>query len=66
MASKVCLVLHRKSANELPVKEAVKYVRQQGIDLHLDLDANCIEVTGSGGAAPAVPVGEEVDRKSVV
>jgi len=40
LASKVCLVLHRKSANELPVKEAVKYVRQQGIDLRVRIPWN--------------------------
>ena len=40
MASEICLVLHRKSANELPVKEAVKYVRGQGIDLRVRIPWN--------------------------
>jgi len=34
MASEACLILHRKSANEPAVKEAVRYVRGQGIDLY--------------------------------
>ena len=33
MSSEFCLILHRKSANEPAVKEAVKYVRGKGIDL---------------------------------
>jgi len=35
MASEVCLVLHRKSANEPVIKEAVKHVRSQGVDLRV-------------------------------
>ena len=35
MASENCLVLHRKSANELKIKEAVRHVRRQGIDLRV-------------------------------
>ena len=40
MASEVCLVLHRKSANEPAVKAAVKYVRAQGIDLRVRIPWN--------------------------
>ncbi len=40
MASDVCLVLHRKSANELPVKEAVQYVRSKGIKLRVRIPWN--------------------------
>ena len=35
MTDKTCLILHRKSANELPVKEAVKAVQQEGIKLRV-------------------------------
>jgi hypothetical protein len=31
MASEICLFLHRKSANEPAIKEAVKHVRGKGI-----------------------------------
>jgi lipid kinase YegS len=40
MKSRICLVLHRKSANEPVVKEAVKYVRGQGIDLRVRIPWN--------------------------
>ncbi len=40
MASKTCLVLHRKSANEPAVKEAVKHVRAQGVDLRVRIPWN--------------------------
>jgi lipid kinase YegS len=40
MASDICLVLHRKSANEPAVKEAVKHVRSQGIDLRVRIPWN--------------------------
>lgn len=40
MATKNCLVLHRKSANELKVKEAVRHVRRQGIDLRVRIPWN--------------------------
>ena len=40
MASEVCLILHRKSANEPVVKEAVKYVRSKGIDLGVRIPWN--------------------------
>jgi lipid kinase YegS len=40
MASEICLILHRKSANELPVKEAVKHVRRQGIKLRVRIPWN--------------------------
>lgn len=40
MASEVCLILHRKSANEPLVKEAVKYVRSKGIDLGVRIPWN--------------------------
>lgn len=40
MASEVCLILHRKSANEPAVKEAVKYVRSKGIDLGVRIPWN--------------------------
>ncbi len=40
MASDICLVLHRKSANELPVKEAVQYVRSKGIKLRVRIPWN--------------------------
>ena len=40
MASDICLVLHRKSANELPVKEAVQYVRSKGIKLKVRIPWN--------------------------
>ena len=40
MGAKVCLVLHRKSANEPAVKEAVKHVRSQGIDLRVRIPWN--------------------------
>ena len=32
MSQMTCLILHRKSANEPYVKEAVKSVRKEGID----------------------------------
>ena len=35
MASNICLILHRKSANEPSVKEAVQYVRSKGINLRV-------------------------------
>ena len=40
MASKYCLILHRKSANEPAIKEAVKYVRGKGIDLRVRIPWN--------------------------
>ncbi len=40
MASDICLVLHRKSANEPAVKEAVKYVRSKGIKLSVRIPWN--------------------------
>jgi len=40
MASDICLVLHRKSANELPVKEAVQHVRSKGIKLRVRIPWN--------------------------
>jgi lipid kinase YegS len=40
MSEKVCLILHRKSANELPVKEAVKTVQREGIDLRVRIPWN--------------------------
>ena len=40
MSSDTCLILHRKSANELPVKEAVKHVRSQGIKLRVRIPWN--------------------------
>ena len=40
MSSETCLILHRKSANELPVKEAVKHVRSQGIKLRVRIPWN--------------------------
>ncbi len=35
MARKICLILHRKSANEPYVKEAVKTVRREGVKLRV-------------------------------
>ena len=40
MASEVCLVLHRKSANEPAVKEAVRHVRDAGYDLRVRIPWN--------------------------
>jgi lipid kinase YegS len=40
VGSKTCLVLHRKSANELKVKEAVRYVRGTGIKLRVRIPWN--------------------------
>lgn len=40
MSGEICLILHRKSANELPVKEAVKTVRREGIDLRVRIPWN--------------------------
>jgi lipid kinase YegS len=40
MGSEVCLVLHRKSANEPAIKEAVKHVRGQGVDLRVRIPWN--------------------------
>jgi lipid kinase YegS len=40
MASRICLILHRKSANEPAVKEAVKHVRDKGIDLRVRIPWN--------------------------
>ena len=40
MASEICLILHRKSSNEPSVKEAVKFVRSQGIDLRVRIPWN--------------------------
>jgi len=40
MAAKKCLILHRKSANEPAIKEAVKYVRAKGIDLRVRIPWN--------------------------
>ena len=40
MSAEVCLILHRKSANEPAVKEAVKYVRSKGIDLGVRIPWN--------------------------
>lgn len=40
MASDICLVLHRKSANEPAVKQAVRHVRAQGINLRVRIPWN--------------------------
>ena len=40
MASEPCLILHRKSANEPKIKEAVKHVRDQGIKLRVRIPWN--------------------------
>jgi lipid kinase YegS len=40
MSSEVCLILHRKSANEPAIKEAVKHVRGKGIDLSVRIPWN--------------------------
>ena len=40
MSSETCLVLHRKSANEPAIKEAVNYVRGKGIDLEVRIPWN--------------------------
>lgn len=40
MASKICLVLHRKSANEPAIKEAVKQARRAGHDLSVRIPWN--------------------------
>ena len=40
MASDIFLILHRKSANEPAVKEAVKHVRSKGIDLRVRIPWN--------------------------
>lgn len=40
MADKTCLVLHRKSANEPKIKEAVKFVRSSGIKLRVRIPWN--------------------------
>jgi lipid kinase YegS len=40
MASKICLILHRKSANEPAVKEAVQYVRSTGVKLRVRIPWN--------------------------
>ncbi len=40
MASEICLVLHRKSANEPAIKEAVKHVRGKGINLRVRIPWN--------------------------
>ena len=38
--TETCLILHRKSSNEFPVKEAVKAVRREGIDLRVRIPWN--------------------------
>lgn len=43
MTDKTCLICHRKSANEPYVKEAVKAVRRQGIDLRVLVPFNKAE-----------------------
>ena len=43
MTNKICLICHRKSANESYVKEAVKAVRKQGIDLRVLVPFNKAE-----------------------
>jgi len=40
MSSRNCLILHRKSANEPAIKEAVKLVRSKGIDLRVRIPWN--------------------------
>ena len=40
MSAEVCLILHRKSANEPAVKEAVKHVRSKGIALDVRIPWN--------------------------
>ena len=40
MRSKTCLVLHRKSANEPAIKEAVRHVRAKGIKLRVRIPWN--------------------------
>lgn len=40
MSDQICLILHRKSSNELPVKAAVKAVRSEGIDLRVRIPWN--------------------------
>ena len=40
MAAETCFILHRKSANEAAVKEAVKYVRGKGINLRVRIPWN--------------------------
>lgn len=54
MSENICLVCHRKSANEPYVKEAVKAVRKQGIDLRVLVPFNKAE-------KPRV-VAEAIDR----
>ena len=43
MTDKICLICHRKSANEPYVKEAVKAVRKEGIDLRVLVPFNKAE-----------------------
>ncbi len=40
MSNRICLILHRKSSNEPYVKEAVKAVRRDGIDLRVRIPWN--------------------------
>ena len=40
MPDEICLILHRKSANEQTVKEAVKTVRREGVDLRVRIPWN--------------------------
>jgi len=40
MAKETCLILHRKSANEPQVKQAVRYVQDKGIDLRVRIPWN--------------------------
>ena len=54
MSEKICLICHRKSANEPYIKEAVKAVRKQGIDLRVLVPFNKAE-------KPRV-VAEAIDR----
>ena len=44
MGSEICLILHRKSANEDSVKDAIKHVRKQGIDLRVRIPWNKKEI----------------------
>ena len=65
MGTKICLVLHRKSANRPEIKEAVKAVRAKGIKLRVRIPWNkkdkprVVEETLAGGVKRVIAGGDD-------
>ncbi len=72
MGAEVCLILHRKSANEPAIKEAVKHVRGQGVDLDVRIPWNkkakrkSVKEALAGGAKRVIAGGGDGTINAVV